>query len=71
MAAYIAKKATDELTRDGTVKNIVSMAEFVKERVANEIKKEGKVLLGNLTEFVYLRGEQEVKNENNGNLIKN
>jgi hypothetical protein len=71
LAAYIAKKATDELTRDGTVKNIVSMAEFVKERVANEIKKEGKVLLGNLTEFVYLRGEQEVKNENNGNLIKN
>jgi hypothetical protein len=71
LAAYIAKKATDELTRDGTVKNIVSMAEFVKERVANEIKKEGKVLLGNLTEFVYLRGEQVVKNENNGNLIKN
>jgi DNA-binding transcriptional regulator YhcF (GntR family) len=71
LAAYIAKKATDELTRDGTVKNIASMAEFVKERVANEIKKEGKVLLENLTEFVYLRGEQEVKNENNGNLIKN
>jgi DNA-binding transcriptional regulator YhcF (GntR family) len=71
LAAYIAKKATDELTRDGTVKNIASMAEFVKERVANEIKKEGKLLLENLTEFVYLRGEQEVKNENNGNLIKN
>jgi DNA-binding transcriptional regulator YhcF (GntR family) len=71
LAAYIAQKATDELTRDGTVKNIASMAEFVKKRVANEIKKEGKVLLENLTEFVYLRGEQEVKNENNGNLIKN